>query len=107
MHLGMVVDELRWLRYAVYHAQGGKPKKPHQYPRPGVAPTTKRRLTAAGREYLSAMRAQRQAGRPAAPAAYVPPHIANARAKQLGPAERDWLRRQLRRKPNPPPEQDP
>jgi hypothetical protein len=109
MHLGMVVDELRWIRYAVYHAQGGKPGKPHQYPRPGVAPSEKRLLSPAGRDFLTEMRLRRAAAH-AAPAADagVPQHIAAAQAKRLGPAERQWLRRQLTAptpapSPSPPP----
>lgn len=102
MHLGMIVDELRWIRYAVYHAQGGKPGKPHQYPRPGVAPQARRRLSAAGRDFLSTMRARRAVRAPEPP--QVPPHIAAARAKHLGPAERAWLYRQLHNPQQPPPE---
>jgi hypothetical protein len=103
MHLGMVVDELRWLRYAVYHAQGGKPGRPAQYPRPGVTPSVGQRLSHAGRDFLTAMRERRTASHPADPVE-LPPHIAAAQPKKLGPAERAWLRQALGHPPAPPSE---
>ncbi len=90
MHLAVLIDELRWLRYAVYHSQGGKPHKPTAYPRPGVAPVKARRLTGGQRDYMEALRAGRT--RIATP---VPAHIEASRPKQLGPAERDFIARQL------------
>lgn len=104
MHLGMIVDEIRWLRYAVYHAQGGKPARPAQYPRPGVAPSAKRRLSPAGRDFLTTMRLRRAAAASAvSDGPDMPAHIAAAPPKQLGPAERNWLRQQLRGGPQHPP----
>lgn len=91
MHLAQLIDEMRWLRFAVYHAQGGKPKKPDQYPRPGVPLKRKKTLSSVQRDYLDEIRANRAP----APAPLIPPHIAQANAKKLGPAERAWLARQL------------
>jgi hypothetical protein len=96
MHLSMIIDELRWLRYSIYHAQGGKPKRPSQYPRPGVAPAAgKRQVTDAGRAHLAQLRAERAAQRSGRQPVPVPPHIAAAGHKKLGPAEKAWLTEQL------------
>lgn len=58
--LGDVLDRLSWVIYAVYHSQGGKPKKPEPYPRPGVA-SKKRRPTPEGVAYLQRLRQRRGA----------------------------------------------
>ncbi len=92
MHLGQIIDELRWTRYAIYHAQGGKPRKPSQYPRPGVALGKRTALSEAQRDYLDELRAQRP---PPPTFAHVPHHIGNAQPKKLGPAEREWIVSQL------------
>jgi hypothetical protein len=60
--LAHVIDELQWVIYAVYHAQGGKPKKPEPYPRPGVAAKNgTRQATPQGVAYLQRLRQRRGA----------------------------------------------
>jgi hypothetical protein len=95
MHLAVLIDEIRWLRYAVYHAQGGKPAKPAQYPRPGVIPAGARRISDAARDYLIELRTRLRPDQSPPQAPPVPDHIASAAAKKLGPAERAWLTEQL------------
>lgn len=57
MRLADLYDQLSWLIYATYHAQGGKPKRPKPYPRPGVADDRrKRRVTPEGVAYLQRLR---------------------------------------------------
>ena len=36
MFLIDVADHLKWVEYAIYASQGGKPRKPEPTPRPGV-----------------------------------------------------------------------
>lgn len=111
MHLGALIDEVRWLRHAIYHAQGAKPKRPGQYPRPGVMPPKTHKLSPAAQQYLADMRARRDDARAAAgratAAVPVPTHIAEAPHRRLGPAERQWITDQLaqlrsNRPPSPP-----
>lgn len=49
-----VIDLLKWLIFATYAAQGGKPDRPKPYPRPGVA--GKRRIGPGQLAYLQRMR---------------------------------------------------
>jgi hypothetical protein len=100
MHLASLIDEIRWLRYAVYHAQGGKPKRPQQYPRPGVMPDKARKLAPAAQDYLTDLRQRRDQrraaeGLTAVAGMQVPAHIAQAPHRRLGPAEREWITGQL------------
>lgn len=91
MLMAQLIDEIRWTRYAVYHAQGGKPHKPTQYPRPGVAPAGTKSLQPDQRDYLTAIKERRpQRDMPA-----VPEHLAASKPKKLGPAERHWLLQQI------------
>jgi len=53
--LASAIDHLKWVIYAVYAAQGGKPKQPQPTPRPGVAPK-RRALSAEGSAYLRRLR---------------------------------------------------
>jgi hypothetical protein len=92
MHLGQLIDEIRWLRFAVYHSQGGKPKKPNPYPRPGV-PSQQRALSPKARAYLTKIKNERTAIAP--PPAVVPAHIGQAAHKKLGPSEKAWIAQQL------------
>lgn len=93
MHIAALIDEIRWLRHAVYHAQGAKPKRPKQYPRPGVMPERIRKLNPEAHAYLARLREQRAAKRPQPE--QVPAHIADAAHRRLGPAEKQWLGEQL------------
>ncbi len=36
--LATIIDSLAMNEYAIYRAQGGKPRKPELFPRPGVLP---------------------------------------------------------------------
>jgi hypothetical protein len=97
MHIAALIDEIRWLRHAIYHAQGAKPKKPHQYPRPGVMPVKTRKISTAGRTHLAELRAERARRRATLQPAdvAVPTHIADTQARKLGPAEKQWITDQL------------
>jgi hypothetical protein len=48
-------DQLSWVIYAIYHAQGGKPDRPEPYPRPGVQPVSQP-ITPEGVAYLERLR---------------------------------------------------
>jgi hypothetical protein len=62
LRLADVHDALQWVIYAVYHSQGGKPKKPDPYPRPGVASKRQgRKVSAEGLAYLQRLRENRGA----------------------------------------------
>lgn len=62
MRLADIIDQLSWLIYATYHAQGGKPKKPTPVPRPGVKDTKQpRKATPEGLAYLQRLRTNRGA----------------------------------------------
>lgn len=91
MHLAQLIDEIRWLRFAVYQAASGKPQQPTPYPRPGVR-SGRRRLAPEQQNYLLRLKAQRERQAPQVP---VPAHIAAAAARKLGPGEQHWLRTQL------------
>lgn len=54
--LANLIDKLDWVIYAIYSAQGGRPKKPEPYPRPGVRPGGGRPLTAEDVAYLEGIR---------------------------------------------------
>lgn len=56
-----VIDLLKWVIFAVYASQGGKPKQPVPYPRPGVGRAKSRRLDAPQMAYLQRLRAQHEA----------------------------------------------
>ncbi len=65
--LAHIVDMLAWVIYAIPAAQGGKPKKPKPFPRPGVPKERKqferqatKVLTAAQRAYLERMHHRRE-----------------------------------------------
>lgn len=51
-----VIDLLKWLIFATYAAQGGKPKEPEPYPRPGVVRPMHRRIGAAQHAHLQRLR---------------------------------------------------
>lgn len=53
--LATAIDLLKWVIFAVYAAQGGKPKEPEPLPRPGVA-SRRRRLGPAQFAYLQRLR---------------------------------------------------
>lgn len=55
LHLATIADLLRWVIFAVYASQGGKPREPEPMPRPGVAPK-RRALTPEWRRYLQKLR---------------------------------------------------
>jgi len=60
LRIASLIDEVRWLRYAVYQSAGAKPKQPNPYPRPGVrSPDAGREITEAGRAYLEKLRTRR------------------------------------------------
>lgn len=62
LRLADLYDQLAWVIYAIYHAQGGKPKKPEPFPRPGVETKRnpqKRVVTEEGLAYLERLRRQR------------------------------------------------
>lgn len=62
LRLADVYDALQWVVYAIYHAQGGKPRKPDPYPRPGVPDRRRRRrMSPAAAAYLARLRANRGA----------------------------------------------
>lgn len=62
MRLADIIDQLSWVVYAVYHSQGGKPKKPQPFPRPGVKDAkVPRRDTPEGVAYLQRLRRNRGA----------------------------------------------
>jgi hypothetical protein len=61
--LASAIDHLKWVIYAVYAAQGGKPKQPDPLPRPGVA-TKRRALSPEGRAYLQRLRDNQGAAAP-------------------------------------------
>lgn len=63
MRLAALIDKVSWLIYAVYHAQGGKPKEPKQFPRPGVLKdgAAVRVLNEQQRSYLEQVRARNHA----------------------------------------------
>lgn len=62
MRLADVIDQLSWVTYAIYHSQGGKPKRPKPYPRPGVADQNKpRQVGGRALAYLQRLRANRGA----------------------------------------------
>jgi hypothetical protein len=57
--IGSAITHLRWLIYAVYAAQGGKPNRPEPYPMPGATPARQRKaLTPEGHAYLRQLREQ-------------------------------------------------
>jgi len=59
-------DQLKWVEYAIYRSQGGKPRKPEPTPRPGVVAAGAKKqqsgvtaLNEAGLNHLQRLRAQR------------------------------------------------
>lgn len=60
MFLIDLVDQLKWVEYAVYRSQGGKPSKPEPTPRPGVPAKRKKNevapLNEAGLAHLQRLR---------------------------------------------------
>lgn len=56
-----IIDLLKWVIYAIYAAQGGKPDRPKPYPRPGVGKVKPRRIGAPQMAYLQRLRTQHEA----------------------------------------------
>ncbi len=61
-----LADHLKWIEYAIYASQGGKPRKPEPTPRPGVPDRRKKQqadtvapLNAAGIAHLQQLRSER------------------------------------------------
>lgn len=62
MRLADIIDQLGWVIFATYAAQGGKPKKPAPFPRPGVKCKPRARpASPAGHAYLDQLRRNRGA----------------------------------------------
>lgn len=57
--LASAIDHLKWVIFAVYAAQGGKPKRPEPTPRPGVK-RKQRRLGADQFAHLQRLRAEHE-----------------------------------------------
>ncbi len=56
-----LMDQLKWVEYAIYRSQGGKPNKPEPTPRPGVVQKKKKQgevkpLNEAGLVHLQELR---------------------------------------------------
>lgn len=86
MHMAVLIDEIRWLRYAVYASVGADPEEPKPYPRPGL--TAAKKVSPEALDYLARLKAERATAAVNVP---IPEHIRTAAAKQLGPAEQQWL----------------
>lgn len=60
MFLIDLADHLKWVEYAIYASQGGKPRRPEPTPRPGVVSKRKKNevqpLNAAGLAHLQHLR---------------------------------------------------
>lgn len=54
--LAAIKDSVDWLVYVTAKANGGSPKEPEPYPRPGVVAKRRKALTAEGHAYLQRLR---------------------------------------------------
>lgn len=55
LQLAAIGDLLKWVIYATYAAQGGKPRQPEPTPRPGIA-RKRKRISAEGYAHLQRLR---------------------------------------------------
>lgn len=57
-----LIDQLKWVQYAIFRSQGGKPRQPEPTPRPGVVTKASKKrdevrpLNAAGIAHLRQLR---------------------------------------------------
>ncbi len=88
--LAHLSDQLGWVMYAIFAAQGGKPAKPNPYPRPGVSGGGGRKLSDAGLAQLIEIAERNHADREA--------QIAKEPKPELKPDQGFFARMAARRK---------